>query len=89
MFLVFEHVGYDGYYGDVEIFVSSHRTREGAEKKIQLITTEKKEIVKDYLDKTYEGGKTYPRIWGGFEGAKKYLEDQGKSLFIREVDENE
>lgn len=89
IWLLGEFLGYDGYYGAVEEIIAAYSTKEAAERGLEAKRQDKKASQRNWIEERYEGGKTYPEIWGGPAGADQAIQDAGKNLFIREVPFNE
>ena len=85
VYLLGEFLGYDGYYGPVEQVIAAFGSREAAEAGLEQKRIDKKESQRRWIQEKYDGGETYPAVWGGKEGATRSIEEAGENLFVKEV----
>ena len=78
-----EALGYDGYYGSIEVIISAFGSREKAEKAKNQKIESLKEERSAHIIRRYEGGNTYP---GGLGAMQESVDNMGKNLFIKEME---
>ena len=85
IYLLMNHMGTDGYFGPVEEVIAAFGSREAAETGLEQKRIDKKESQRRWIQEKYDGGETYPAVWGGKKGADRSIEEAGKNLFVKEV----